>query len=65
MLGCLVGLSLMVYTAEPGSPSADSLRLLTAWNAEAAFGIRRLPGPRPGRAGRHPLVPMTAQAGGA
>ncbi|GAB2454667.1 transcriptional regulator with XRE-family HTH domain [Conyzicola lurida] len=32
------GLSLMVYTAEPGSPSADALRLLSAWTAPAAGG---------------------------
>ena len=30
------GLSLMVYTAERGSASADALRLLAAWTADAA-----------------------------
>jgi hypothetical protein len=29
------GLSLMVYTAEPGSPSADAVKLLSAWAADA------------------------------
>jgi transcriptional regulator with XRE-family HTH domain len=30
------GLVLMVYTAEPGSPSAERLRLLASWTAERA-----------------------------
>lgn len=34
------GLSLMVYAAEPGSPSADALRLLAAWTAEGLPGQR-------------------------
>jgi hypothetical protein len=29
------GLVLMVYTAEPGSPSAERLRLLASWAAPA------------------------------
>jgi hypothetical protein len=27
------GLSLLVYTAEPGSPTGDALRLLASWAA--------------------------------
>ena len=30
------GLVLMIYTAEPGSPSAERLRLLSSWAAEPA-----------------------------
>jgi len=30
------GLVLLVYTAEPGSPSAERLRLLASWAATAA-----------------------------
>ena len=37
------GQVLMVYTAEPGSPSAERLRLLASWAARPALGA-----PRPG-----------------
>jgi hypothetical protein len=30
------GLSLSTYTAEPGSPSADALRMLASWAATSA-----------------------------
>jgi hypothetical protein len=33
------GLVLMVYTAEPGSPSAERLRLLTSWAAPADLSL--------------------------
>jgi len=33
------GLVLMVYTAEPGSPSAERLRLLASWAAPADIPI--------------------------
>jgi hypothetical protein len=37
------GLTLTIYTAEPGSPSEEGLRLLASWNAtqEATASIRR------------------------
>lgn len=38
------GQVLMVYTAEPGSPSADRLRLLASWAADPALGISRTVG---------------------
>ena len=34
------GLVLLVYTAEPGSPSAERLRLLASWTATAAATVR-------------------------
>lgn len=43
------GQVLMVYTAEPGSPSADRLRLLASWAADPALGIPGTVGdPSPG-----------------
>jgi hypothetical protein len=35
------GLVLMVYTAEPGSPSAERLRLLASWGASADAAVTR------------------------
>jgi transcriptional regulator with XRE-family HTH domain len=40
------GLTMYLYTAEPGSPSADALRLLSAWNA-----------PTPSAGATHPSSP--------
>lgn len=42
------GLIVLVYTAEPGSPSAEKLRLLASWTAQAAAAEMST---RPGSAG--------------
>lgn len=34
------GLSLLIYTAEPGSPSAERLQLLASWSATAPASVR-------------------------
>ena len=34
------GLALFIYTAEPGSPSAERLRLLASWSAQHLAEIR-------------------------
>ena len=45
------GLTLTIYTAEPGSPSEDALRLLASWAASEDVNLtaRKLPtrGPTP------------------
>ena len=47
------GQVLMVYTAEPGSPSAERLGLLASWAADPALGaLRTGANPSPAEHGR-------------
>lgn len=43
------GLTMLVYTAEPGSPTADALRVLASWAATEKTTGTPAPAPRPGR----------------
>jgi transcriptional regulator with XRE-family HTH domain len=46
--------SLITYHAEPGSPSADSLRLLASWGTDATRAVPSAPSPtQPGGLGGH------------
>ncbi|MEV6052240.1 helix-turn-helix transcriptional regulator [Streptomyces sp. NPDC052107] len=46
--------SLITYHAEPGSPTADSLRLLASWGTDAARAVPSAQSPtRPGAVGGH------------